>query len=654
MAVLMSLFAGAGQQFFNNAGVPLAGGLIYTYGAGGTTPQATYTTIAGTIAHGNPIVLDAAGRVPAGGEIWLTNSLSYKFVLKDSAGVTIQTLDNISSGVDGASLASSNGASLVGFIQSATGAVARTVQSKLRETVSVKDFGAVGDGMTDDTVAIQAAINAKAATGGEIFFPSGTYKITASLTWYNTVNANKPGISFVGEGRDSTILKSYIVNGPLLDIRGTKSFASGGTGSTFFNGGGIYGIKFDGTNSTGTSDGIYVQGWQYAEIVDSYIITFPRDGIRQWIDAGFPNADYSSSSINVINTWIWDCVGQGVNQTGAIGAWSWEFNKTLIAYCGTGATISSAGNSFIDCSFTGNGFSPSGVVRSGGCHLQIGTSSGGTNRITIEGCEFDYARLAHINLDYCNTISIQNNRFIFNDRNSTGSLTPTVGAVVIAPAGAGSNVQTLSINDCIIRIDTAGICNTFVMSNTANVQGVIINGTVFSNNAGATINGYVGFTSSNRNLRNDYSATEYGLAPTYIQGRPKPEYIGACSSATVPANAIIVFGTQEAVNNQIFGTTLYNTTTGVFTVPTAGYYDIQMVLSVVSAASTEYYQIRPRLNNTALTEWEFIGNDQSRTTMLGKWRTFCAIGDTLDVYNAGVSGKTITSGYSQLIIKLVE
>lgn len=95
MSVNLSPFGGVGAQFFNNDGVPLAGGFIYTYLAGSNTPEATYTTSAGTIAHSNPIVLDSAGRVPSG-EIWLSDGVSYKFVLKDSAGVLIGTYDNIS------------------------------------------------------------------------------------------------------------------------------------------------------------------------------------------------------------------------------------------------------------------------------------------------------------------------------------------------------------------------------------------------------------------------------------------------------------------------------------------------------------------------------------------------------------------------------
>lgn len=94
MTVSLSPFYGVGGQLFDNNGNPLAGGKIYTYLAGTTTPAATYTTSAGNIAHTNPIVLDGAGRVPSG-EIWLTSGISYKFVVEDSANNLIGTFDNV-------------------------------------------------------------------------------------------------------------------------------------------------------------------------------------------------------------------------------------------------------------------------------------------------------------------------------------------------------------------------------------------------------------------------------------------------------------------------------------------------------------------------------------------------------------------------------
>lgn len=69
-------------------------------------------------------------------------------------------------------------ASLVTYAPAGTGAVATNVQSKLRESVSVKDFGAVGDGVTDDTAAIQAAINANKSV---TFVGGFTYRVTSQL-----------------------------------------------------------------------------------------------------------------------------------------------------------------------------------------------------------------------------------------------------------------------------------------------------------------------------------------------------------------------------------------------------------------------------------------------------------------------------------------
>jgi hypothetical protein len=115
MAVSLSPIGGAGWQFFDNNGAPLTGGKLYTYAAGTTTPQATYTTNSGSTAHANPIILDSAGRVSAGGQIWLTVGLSYKFVLKTSVDVQIWSADNIT------------GISAAGLVENFTGTGSQTV-----------------------------------------------------------------------------------------------------------------------------------------------------------------------------------------------------------------------------------------------------------------------------------------------------------------------------------------------------------------------------------------------------------------------------------------------------------------------------------------------------------------------------------------------
>jgi hypothetical protein len=253
MAVFLSPVGGVAAQFFDNSGNVLTGGKIYTYSAGTTTNQATYTSNTGITFHSNPIILDASGRVP-GGEIWLDGSNQYKFVIEDQNNVLIGTYDNITGinanlnyvvgeetqtatqsqtlftltsisytigtntlavYVNGSKqinninysesgstsvlfLTGLNVGDVVNFITSVTlsvgvgassliiytpagtGAVVTTVQAKLRESISVLDFGADRTGATNSTTAFTNA--AAAATPQAVFVPKGSYAITGTVT----------------------------------------------------------------------------------------------------------------------------------------------------------------------------------------------------------------------------------------------------------------------------------------------------------------------------------------------------------------------------------------------------------------------------------------------------------------------------------------
>lgn len=220
MNVTLSLFAGVGAQFFDNNGVPLSGGKIYTYAAGTTTPLATYTTASDSAFHTNPIILDSSGRVPGGGEIWINIGQGYKFILKTSADVLIATYDNVPSGAQPPAANDANsimyeqgytvnaGSFVVGsmyqiysvgttdftligaisnnsgvyFIATGVGSgtgtakLSQTVEQKLQQTISVLDFGADPTGTRSSVSAFQSAINATLNSGVEsVFVPSGTY-----------------------------------------------------------------------------------------------------------------------------------------------------------------------------------------------------------------------------------------------------------------------------------------------------------------------------------------------------------------------------------------------------------------------------------------------------------------------------------------------
>jgi hypothetical protein len=419
MTVNISLFAGAGAQFFDDNGVPLSGGLLYTYAAGTTTAAATYTSITGLSANSNPIVLDAGGRVP--NEIWLTTGSSYKFVLQDSDNILIGTWDNIP-GVNDytvltAALANQTdpalGDALIGFRQAnntglISGAVGRTVHQKLQDLVSVKDFGAKGDGTTDDTTAIQAAIYYAQSSGGCVYLPAGIYIISAALN----VQINSGGLPFTrpsikGDGVGATtILQTAVASGIIitgyaanpadymyiqdLTLQG-KTGSNTGAGLSFSD---SAFVNITNVEVTGWDTGVYG--------VDSLSMTFTRLVSRFNIN-GFRfesnnSPDYVSEP-NAIG--MFGCtIGNNTNYGGwVIGANTFTFNGGSIESNGSGTAMSSSmwGLRFTNCGGVYDqqgvcGFSLQGVyfeANAGQANLWVEqTVSRPGMSASISGCSF--------------------------------------------------------------------------------------------------------------------------------------------------------------------------------------------------------------------------------------------------------------------------
>jgi len=236
-------------QFFGTDGNPLVGGKVYTYAAGTTTPLTTYTDSTGFTANTNPIILDTRGEA----NIWLT-SAAYKFVLKTSTDTLIWTVDNITSNAYLISLLDAfkadlanttdvaKGDALVGFKQSNSsgilaGAVGRTVHEKFQEMISVKDFGAMGDGVTNDTTAMQNALTA--AAGKSLYIPAGTYVCNQLVV--------SSGTSVYGDSASTTIIQatSSLGSSTPLFRNLTQSGAANVYTDTQIS---VSNIRFDGNN----------------------------------------------------------------------------------------------------------------------------------------------------------------------------------------------------------------------------------------------------------------------------------------------------------------------------------------------------------------------------------------------------------------------
>lgn len=243
------------QHFVDSNGNALTGGKLFTYAAGTVTKQTTYTDATGATPNANPIILNTRGEAA----IWLNPSQSYKFVLSPSTDGDpptnpIWTVDNISaSGISTVAYAFATTTALIAAFPSGftlrDGTVAitsgRTVEGTGGATfyynasdttsadnsgtirvdaagrrwyivktgfVNVLWFGAVGDGVTDDTAAFVAAL----ATKQNVYVPGSLWTFNVTTNSLTVLSSQ----TLFGDGMKYSVVKSFSSTGSILTIGG--------------------------------------------------------------------------------------------------------------------------------------------------------------------------------------------------------------------------------------------------------------------------------------------------------------------------------------------------------------------------------------------------------------------------------------------------
>ena len=497
-----------------------------------------------------------------------------------------------------ASLAASSGSALVGFIQAGTGAVARTVQSKIREIVSVKDFGAVGDGVADDTTAIQNALN----TGKKVYVPAGTYLYTAISLPTNA--------TLIGDANTLSILKLKDATNPAVAGIQNSDTGAGNSGIS------IRHIGFDGNYTTQSSGSVIA-------LTKCTGTTIEDAAVYNGYNSGLVFSGGSANSV--------DKTSCNSNGKGAAGYGIYLFNSSSnkvvncitndncigVAVEASGASTFATNNIFSNLYASANraDFSQSGA----GIHNEQSSGGDASGLIVNEACCIDSTGSGVV-LSGTSRAKIVN--LTASNNNHAGLITLSaldfiVDSSHIIDNGAGeSGGYKFSA-----RFDDSGVLT--------GSTGIISNSRIYGTGTGvASVNSFTTLSAVKfENCDLTGSTNGEGTLQGTNDSIKRPGMVRFFANLTNPAiaspNVIIC-------NSAVVATPQYNVSTGVFTCSDAGYYQFQ-ITGLTGSGFALSIGIRKNGSYYATARLPAATTDTS-STIVNSGIMYLAVGDTVDAY----------------------
>lgn len=445
-AALVSPLSISGSRLTD--GTANASGTVYFFQPGTNTPVNVYSNATATTIVTQPITLGEGGKLPTQYAAGVFTTQPVRILIQDAEGQTVtdSVFEPSTAGATGINNAGFTDSQLNAVLTKAYtsfggqdwtykesgGATERTVKEKFAEIhISVKDFGAVGDGVAIDTTAIQAAINrVKALGGGVVWFPPGTYLIDQALT---LSSAN--GVSFIGAGLASTVIKSSHATANMFTLTTVKSITFQGfeCQNTSTSTGSIFsittatGVRFVDIGSDGVSlsspGGFYRYGMNlvscsYVTMHDCRILVISTDA------AGRCMLTSNCGPINVVGGFY------------SANTYNWEFTNALTSLVTVGVTHNGGLLRVATTLTTSAGFT---IV--GGTGMAFSFESTTFPRIYFLNAYSSIASATSSAVGAAQTPSLTDGREVILTAASGGAGAVTVNAPAVLPAATANDVD---------------------------------------------------------------------------------------------------------------------------------------------------------------------------------------------------------------------